>query len=77
MHTLIYVTFSLPPGVGGWLRLLLVALPGLFCLPFSNVATRGDMGWVSCNVKQKLETVRLWCSKYRKIDCHQKFIIGL
>ena len=24
--------FSLPPGVGGWLRLLLVALPGLFCL---------------------------------------------
>ena len=27
MHTLICVTFSLPPGVGGWLRLLLVALP--------------------------------------------------
>ena len=25
--------FSLPPGVRGWLRLLLVALPGLFCLP--------------------------------------------
>ena len=24
----------LPPGVRGWLRLLLVALPGLFCLPF-------------------------------------------
>ena len=40
MHKLICVTFSLPPGVGGWLRLLLVALPGLFCLPFfydSNV----------------------------------------
>ena len=34
MHTLICVTFSLPPGVGGWLRLLLVALPGLLCLPF-------------------------------------------
>ena len=34
MHTLICVTFSLPPGVRGWLRLLLVALPGLFCLPF-------------------------------------------
>ena len=32
MHTLICVT-SFPPGVGGWLRLLLVALPGLFCLP--------------------------------------------
>ena len=28
------VTFSLPPSVRGWLRLLLVALPGLFCLPF-------------------------------------------
>ena len=31
---LICVTFSLPPGVRGWLRLLLAALPGLFCLPF-------------------------------------------
>ena len=30
------VTFSLPPGVRGWLRLLLVAVPGLFCLPFSS-----------------------------------------
>ena len=29
MHTLICVTFSLPPGVGSWLQLLLVALPGL------------------------------------------------
>ena len=29
------VTFSLPPGVRGWLRLLLVVLPGLFCWPFS------------------------------------------
>ena len=27
MHTLTCVTFSLPPGVGGWLRLLRVALP--------------------------------------------------
>ena len=34
MHTLICVTFSLPPGVGGWIRFQLVALPGLFCLPF-------------------------------------------
>ena len=33
MHTLICVTFSFPPGVGGWLRLLLVALPRLFFLP--------------------------------------------
>ena len=37
MHTLICVTFSLPPGVGGWLRLLLVALPGLFCLPLCGL----------------------------------------
>ena len=34
LHTLICVTFSLPPGVGGWLQLLLVALPGLYYLPF-------------------------------------------
>ena len=34
MHTLICVIFSLPPRIRGWLRLLLVALPGLFCLPF-------------------------------------------
>ena len=27
-------SYSLPPGVRGWLRLLLVTLPGLFCLPF-------------------------------------------
>ena len=37
MHTLICVTFSLPPGVGGLLRLLLVALPERFFLPFSSV----------------------------------------
>ena len=35
-HALICVTFSLPPGDRGWLQLLLVALPGLFYLPFSN-----------------------------------------
>ena len=34
MHTLICVNFSLPPGVGGLLRLLFVALPGLFCCCF-------------------------------------------
>ena len=34
IHTLVCVTFSLPPGVGVWLRLLLVALPGRFCLLF-------------------------------------------
>ena len=26
-----------------------------------NTATRGDMGWVSAEVKQKLECTRLWC----------------
>ena len=32
--------FSLPPGVGGWLRLLRVALPGLFShlLTFNTVS---------------------------------------
>ena len=35
MHTLICVTFSLPPRISGWLRLPLVALPGIFYLPFS------------------------------------------
>ena len=37
MHTLICVTFSLPPGVRGWLRFLLMALPGLFYLPFCTL----------------------------------------
>ena len=27
----------------------------------SNVSSRGDLGWSSCEVKQKVETVRLWC----------------
>ena len=31
----LFLFFSLPHGVRGWLRLLLVALPGLFGLPFS------------------------------------------
>ena len=41
MHTLVCVTFSPPPGVGGWLRLLFVALPGLFCLPFYSRTCHG------------------------------------
>ena len=36
MHTLICFILSLPPGNSGWLRLLFVAVPGLFCLPFCN-----------------------------------------
>ena len=27
----------------------------------SNIVCRGDMGWLSCEVKQKLNGVRLWC----------------
>ena len=42
MRMLICVTFSLPSGFGGWLRLLLVAVPGLFCLPFLTKC-RADM----------------------------------
>ena len=26
-----------------------------------NLSSKGDMGWVSADVKQKLETVRFWC----------------
>ena len=38
MHTLICVTFSLPPGVGSWLQFLLVALPGLYLLAYNRFA---------------------------------------
>ena len=44
IHTLICVTFSLPPGVRGWLRLLFAALPGLFCLPFFKRYSSCDCG---------------------------------
>ena len=33
-HVNLCMFLSLPPGVGCWLRLLLMALPGLFCLSF-------------------------------------------
>ena len=26
-----------------------------------NTSCRWDMGWLSCEVKQKLDIVRLWC----------------
>ena len=48
VHTLFSVTFSLLPGVGGRLRLLLVALPGHFCLPFYFV--RRGARWLSGRV---------------------------
>ena len=31
LYALLNVLFSLPLGVRGWLRLMIVALPGLFC----------------------------------------------
>ena len=40
VHTLICVTFSLPPGVGGWLRLLLVPFPDLSVYFFSTLFFR-------------------------------------
>ena len=40
LHTIICVTFSLPPSVRGWLRFLLVALHGLFCLLFFKSVAR-------------------------------------
>ena len=59
MHTLICVPFSLPPGVGGWLRLLLVALPGLFCLPFSILAMPSRLIYPS-NLTLVTECITPW-----------------
>ena len=45
LHTLICVTVSLPSGIRGWLRLLLVALPGLVLkhfLPRLRIIKLGD-----------------------------------
>ena len=36
----------------------------------SNLSSRGDMGWDSCGVKQKVETVRLWC-RLRNMPVHR------
>ena len=38
----IWFILALPPDVRGWLRLLLVALPGLFCLPFLKIFKTGN-----------------------------------
>ena len=42
-HVNLYHFFSLPPGVVGWLWLLLVALPGLFCLPLNDSQCQNDL----------------------------------
>ena len=52
------VTFSLPPGVGGWLRLLLVALPGLFCLPFFHRSVIVDNMKEDCVLLEKLRKLQ-------------------
>ena len=54
MHTLICVTFSLPPGVGGWLRLLLVVLPVFFFFsvyPFYIVVSKSVLEKVHISIK--------------------------
>ena len=43
MHTLICVTFSLPPGVRGWLRLLLVPFLHFFVPFFGGPAKQGHV----------------------------------
>ena len=60
MRPLICVTFSLPPGVRVWLRLL-VAFSGLFCLPFfvllasaSNTYIGSILFWASAVTGAKL-----------------------
>ena len=64
MHTLICVTFSLFPGVGGWLRLLRVALLGLFCLTFMHrLCTVCNSGCVICTHY----CMFICCSNKRKI----------
>ena len=41
----------------------------------SNLATRGDMGIDSCIIKQKLETVRLWCRIKQLPESRQRSIV--
>ena len=86
MHTLICVTFSLPPGVGDWLRLLLVALPGLFYLPFCNQNTLKPTGSPQNEVITVLQlTTQTWkqCIKpdtnmkilrSRELQSHTKYL---
>ena len=69
--------FSLPPGVRGWLRLLLVALPGLFCLPLfcayiSKFSTYGVMlffesvSFAVNNRKKEENRLKMNVTSYRK-----------
>ena len=55
MHTLICVRFSFPPGVGGWLRCLLVVLPGLFCLLFLEKFTDADCNQIGPLVENAIK----------------------
>ena len=55
MHTLVCVTFSLPPGVGDWQQLLLTALPGLFCLTFSSLPYLAYHFWCQSGAMENSE----------------------
>ena len=72
MHTLICVTFSLPPGISGWLRLLLVALPGLFCLPLCiHMRNPFDSGFL----ENYILGLPLFCaSRVLPITCFSKLL---
>ena len=36
----------------------------------SNISSRGDLGWSSCDVKQKVQNVRFWC-RLRNMPGHR------
>ena len=55
MRTLICVTFSLPPGVGGWLWLLLEVLPELFGLSFCICLKNVENIQISINMIDRLD----------------------
>ena len=66
MYTLIGVTFSLPPGVRGWLRLLLVALPGLFCLR-KNWIVWGTLGCFDLSLCFRINSL-CWGSRFFHVN---------
>ena len=77
MHTLICVTFSLPSGVRDWLRLLLVALPGLFCLPLW-ISRLISYNW-KLNVSWLHQSVYLSCTTFicEWVACRPRSILRL
>ena len=49
--------FSLPPGVGGWQRLLLVTLPGMFCLPFLYGVKGTSLRWLESYLSNRSQCI--------------------